>query len=157
MDIFTQRKTLITTVIVLVAINLISIGFFIWKDNKSDHRIPNEPDANQIKAILKEKLKLTEKQSNEMSAIRLNFFNQEKALSKIIRAERDSMNEIMFNENTDEDLIKSLARNVSNNEYKMEMLRFSQAKELKTICTKEQLNEFETMVKEIRDYFKPLK
>ena len=37
----------------------------------------------------------------------------------------------------------------------MEFIRIAQAKELKSICNKEQLQKFETLVKEIRDYFRP--
>jgi periplasmic protein CpxP/Spy len=157
MDIFAQRKLLISTVIALVIINLVSISFFVWKDykNNKEGRIPNEPNPDKVKAILTKKLNLTEGQSKKMTALRLDFYGKEKVLSKIIRAERDSMNDIMFNSNTDDTIIKSLALNVSANEYKMEMLRYEQAKELKTICTPQQLQKFETLVKEIRDYFKP--
>ena len=35
------------------------------------------------------------------------------------------------------------------------MSRYEQAKELKKICTPEQMEKFETLVLEIRDYFKP--
>ncbi|NBU04813.1 MAG: hypothetical protein EBT39_00475 [Sphingobacteriia bacterium] len=90
-----------------------------------------------------------------MSALRLDFYTKEKVLSKIIRAERDSMNDIMFNKNTNEYKIKQLARNVADNEYKMEMLRFEQAKSMKAICSAKQLEKFEDLVKEIRDCFKP--
>lgn len=37
----------------------------------------------------------------------------------------------------------------------MELLRFEQAKELKSICNDKQQEKFEKLVKEIRDYFRP--
>ena len=73
----------------------------------------------------------------------------------MIRSERDSMNLQMFNINTNEEKLKQLALNVSQNEYKMELLRIEQARQLKSICTPKQLEKFSSLVKEIRDYFKP--
>ena len=49
----------------------------------------------------------------------------------------------------------ALAKQTSAFEYQMEMLRYSQAKELKLICTAEQQEKFEALVKEIRDFFRP--
>jgi hypothetical protein len=150
MDIFAQKKMLISSVVILIVINLVSISFFLWRDsqNKRNESIPNENNALEVNTILKEKLQLTEFQTRQLTALRLNFYRKEKVLSKIIRAERDSMNAIMFN--------IALAKRVSENEYKMEIFRFEQAVLLKRICTDEQILEFENLVKEIRDYFKPI-
>jgi LTXXQ motif family protein len=158
MDIFAQKKMLISSVVILIVINLVSISFFLWRDsqNKRNESIPNENNALEVNTILKEKLQLTEFQTRQLTALRLNFYRKEKVLSKIIRAERDSMNAIMFNKDTDEKLIIALAKRVSENEYKMEIFRFEQAVLLKRICTDEQILEFENLVKEIRDYFKPI-
>jgi Spy/CpxP family protein refolding chaperone len=155
MDIFAQRKLLISTVIILIIINLSSICFFLLKDHHHDDRMPKEPNAERVKVILKQRLNLTEQQSNQMSELRQDFYGKEKVLAKLIRSQRDSMNDRMFNKITDEVLITSLARHVAENEFKMELLRFDQAKSLKAICTNEQLEKFEGLVKEIRDYFKP--
>ena len=65
------------------------------------------------------------------------------------------MNVIMFNKLTDSLLIKSLAANIAANEYQMELMRFQQANELKKICNPQQLEKFERLVIEIRDYFRP--
>jgi Spy/CpxP family protein refolding chaperone len=67
------------------------------------------------------------------------------------------MNALMFNKLTDEAVVKALARGIAESEYQMELLRLEQAQNLKAICTPEQLEQFEALVKEIRDYFKPNK
>jgi len=94
-------------------------------------------------------------QAEKIKEIRASFFKKEKVLEEIIRSERDSVNVGMFNKNTNEDEIKTLARNIADNEYQMELLRFEQAQELKSICTPEQQEMFEKLVLEIRDYFRP--
>ncbi len=156
MDVFAQRKLLIRIVIILVFLNVFSIGIFLWKD--FSHKPPpreNREEQRDVSDVLKNQLNLSEKQVQQFKDIRSGFFDKEKALSKVIRAERDSMNEAMFNKNTSEDLIKSLAKAVADNEYQMELLRYEQSKQLKAICTPEQMEKFGELVKEIRDYFRP--
>ena len=98
---------------------------------------------------------MTAEQTEQIKRLRENVFEKEKELTEVIRAERDSMNVAMFNKNTNEDEVKVLANRISTNEYKMEMIRLEQSKQLKTICTAEQLEKFEKLVLEIRDYFRP--
>ena len=94
-------------------------------------------------------------QVSQIQTLRADFFKQEAVLKKTIGAKKDSMNDLIFNKKTDETLVKSLARGIAENEYQMELLRIEQAKMLKTICTSEQLEKFNTLVIEIRDYFRP--
>ena len=90
-----------------------------------------------------------------MSHIILNGPQGEKILEEIIRNEKDSMNVEMFNETTNDKLLESLAKRISGNEFRMELIRMEQAKQLKKICTPQQLMKFEKLVLEIRDYFRP--
>jgi len=193
MDIFTQKKLLVWTVILLALINICSIGIFLWKDairknqlvqqlhndeykdeNKTGNPGPprNREDENEIRKdkkggppqndehkdvahILEHELGLTQQQVEQIGSIRESFFEKEKILEAVIRGERDSMNMQMFNKNTNDELLKSLAHSVSENEYKMELLRIEQARQLKGICTREQLEKLNNLVIEIRDYFRP--
>lgn len=166
MEIFAQNKLLKITIILLVIMNIITISSFVWKDfirkpppRKNENRESNlERDNNEdkdVSAILKEELNLTESQTDQIKKLRSDFFDKEKMIVTQIRSERDSLNTAMFNKNTDEELAKSLARRIADNEYNMELLRFEQAQKFKSICTSEQLEKFEGLVKEIRDYFRP--
>jgi Spy/CpxP family protein refolding chaperone len=155
MDIFTQKKLLMRIVILVTALNILLIGALLWKD--FFHRPPrpeNQYNLPEVSSILQRELNLSENQVQQIKNIRNDFFRKEKEVEETIRFERDSINATMFNQNTDEKHIKSLARRVADNEYKMELLRFDQALELKTICTPEQLRKFEGLIKEIRDFFR---
>ena len=157
MDIFSQKKFLIRIIILLTILNLFSISVFLWKEVIHKPPRPGEPNDNRdVSAVLKEKLNLTANQIEQIKNIRNEFFENEKSLETTIRNERDSMNEVMFNESTNEELVKSLAREVAEHEYQMELLRFEQSKKFKSVCTTEQMKKFEELVKEIRDYFKPV-
>ena len=158
MDIFTQQKLLIRTVVVLVVLNLVSIGFFVLKEIRPHHEpllFPKNESYKDVSRILKEELNLSEQQVAQFDEIRKRNFEKQAILKKIIRDDKDAMNTEMFNIKTDEAKIEMFAIRISDNEYKMEMLRYDQAKELKAVCKPEQLAKFENLVKEIRDYFRP--
>ncbi|MEI6506985.1 MAG: hypothetical protein WCO54_00780 [Bacteroidota bacterium] len=157
MDIFTQKKLLSRAVVILIVLNMCVIGFVIWKTTNGKHEPSLFPKAEfrDVSGILKTELDLNEKQVEQIKQLRTDFFEKEKILTKQIRNERDSMNQEMFNKHTNDELVKLLAKNIADNEYKMEMLRYDQALQLKKICKPEQLEKFETLVLQIRDYFRP--
>jgi Spy/CpxP family protein refolding chaperone len=153
MDIFAQNKLLIRLVLFLVLLNLFSIGLFLWKG--VGHRPGPPPGFRDVTEVLRRELNLTEQQAQQVNDLRITYFEKEKLVLDQLRAERDSMNNEMFNVNTDDSLMKTLAKNISENEYRMEMLRYEQSKELKAICSPDQLAKFAKLVGEIRDYFHP--
>jgi len=156
MDIFSQNKLLKWCVGVLVILNVLSLGIFFCKEYTPDSRRPVIPDDfRDVSGILQKELDLTPGQTEQIKRIRANFYEKEKVLSFTIKSERDSMNIIMFNKNTDNNLVKTLARDVAENEYTMELLRLEQAQQLKSVCTAQQLEKFDKLVTEIRDYFRP--
>lgn len=178
MDIFKQNKLLIWGVVLLILLNISSIGVFTWKEvSRTQNRNPiqeqvgnNEErpnpskdedkprrEKNELTDILKKELGLNENQVEKLKDLRKKFFDKEEELVKVIKSERDSMNASMFNKDINEKLITDIARRIADNEFRMEMLRFEQAKEFRSICTPKQLEKFDELIKEIRDYFKPNK
>lgn len=158
MDIFTQQKIFIRTIIILVALNIGLIGFLIFKEMKPRHEpllFPRNEQYKDLTNILKKELNLSDTQVAQFDEIRKRNFKKQADLTLIMRNDKDAMNSEMFNKNTDEFKIRALAQQSSENEYKMEMLRFAQAKELKAVCNADQLNKFQDLVLEIRDYFRP--
>jgi len=158
MDVLKQNKLLFKLIIFLVLMNVAIVVFLVVPKppEQFDGRRPDR-NINEIFGVLKDELQLTPKQIEQLKTLREDFFMKESKLRKIIKSQRDSMNELMFNAQTDTVLVKSIAKRVSENEFKMEMLRFEQAKTLKTICTPAQMKKFEVLVIDIRDYFKPRK
>ena len=87
MDIFAQKKLLVRLFVILVAVNLISLGFFVFKDY---FRKPPPPPQNNnvienkdVSDILKKELNLTEKQTEQIKQIRANFPEKEKVLREV--------------------------------------------------------------------------
>lgn len=156
MDIFSQKKFLVRLVVFLSLLNITVISVFAWKeiDAYSRPHKPREKGA-ALANILQKELNLTEAQTKLFNNIRMDFFSKEKALSEIIRSQRDSMNGIMFSKNANDGQLKALAAGIAQNENRMELLRIEQASSLRAVCTPEQLLKFEKLINEIRDYLKP--
>jgi periplasmic protein CpxP/Spy len=158
MDIFTKQKILIRTIVILVILNTISIGFFVWKEIRPHYGpllFPKNEAYNDVTNILKKKLNLSDKQLLQFDEIRRRNFEKQSKVKQIIRDDKDAMNVEMFNKITDDNKIKVLAKKIAENEYKMELLRYTQAQELKAVCTLDQQEKFQDLVIEIRDYFRP--
>jgi Spy/CpxP family protein refolding chaperone len=158
MDIFSQHKLLIKTIIVLVVMNIAMMVLFMLKEIRPHHEpllFPKNEAFKDVSGILEKELKLSKIQVVAFDEIRKRNFEKQSQLKRIIRDDKDAMNVEMFNKNTNVDKINLFARKIAENEYKMELLRFEQAKELKSVCTPEQLEKFEDLVLEIRDYFRP--
>ncbi|WP_264520181.1 Spy/CpxP family protein refolding chaperone [Flavobacterium sp. N1994] len=158
MDIFSQHKVLTRTIAILVLLNLALVSFFVWKELKPRHEpllFPKNEKYKDVSGILKQELELNNQQVKQFDAIREDYFNKEIQLKQTIKDDKDAMNQEMFNKETNESTIMMLAKRIASNEYKMELLRYSQAKELKAICSPQQQERFESLVKEIRDYFRP--
>lgn len=156
MDILSQKKLLVRLVIVLVVLNLALMGFFGWKYFKRSFKKPGSQTNNtELAVILKKELGLSDTQADSLKKIRTAFFDKEKILSETIRAQRDSMNHLMFSAGNNDSTLKALAAGVAGNEYQMELLRIEQSAQLRSICNPEQLKKLEKLVREIRDYLKP--
>ncbi len=158
MDIFAQKKLLGRLVILLTALNLVSIGIFLWKDSLHHHEpelFPSHSEYRDVSIVLKKELNLSDIQVEQIKNLRIDIFEKEKSLASTIRDQRDSINAAMFNKVTNEEEVKALAKSVADKEYQMELLRIDQAQQLKALCTPEQLEKFKDLVLEIRDYFRP--
>ena len=158
MDIFKQQKYLKRTILILVLINIVLISFFVWREIKPHHTpllFPQNEAYHDVSTILKRELNLNQNQVSKLNEIRERYYLKEIDLKKKIKDLKDSMNDEMFKNDSHDIKIITLAEEISINEYKMEMLRYNQAKELKSICTPQQQLRFEALVKEIRDYFRP--
>jgi Spy/CpxP family protein refolding chaperone len=173
MDILMQKKFLVRIVILLTVLNLSFLGLFVWKDfirkpprenNRNNPNLPQnrnnpnngreQPNSRDIFEILKRELNLSKEQVDQIRNLRSVFSETERMLSDAIKSEKDSMNILMFNKETNDEVVKSLARRVAENDYKMELLRYEQAQKLKSICTPSQQEKFEGLVLEIRDFFR---
>lgn len=157
MDLFYQKKFAVRIIILLVLLNVGLLGFLVWQKGKKQDPFlyPRNESYRDLSGVLKRELHLSEVQVLQFDHIRADYYKKELELKQQIKDAKDAMNEEMFSIQTDDAMIKNLACTISEDEYKMELLRYQQAKDLKAVCNVEQLEKFEKLVKEIRDYFRP--
>ena len=155
MDIFSKNIFLVRVIFVLIFLNLLSTGYLWHNMNKRPNRDQPKQEKGSTTNLLKDKLRLTEQQVKEINRIRDDFTRKEESLILLIRAQRDSMNVAMFNQKTDTLYLKRIARQLVENQYLMELYRIEQAQQFKSVCTKEQLTDFQDIVIDIRDFFQP--
>jgi len=157
MDLFYQKKFTSRIIAILFLLNLSLMGLLVWKKVKQNepYLFPKNEAFKDVSGILKKELELNDAQIIAFERIRTDYYQKEIVVKQHIKDSKDAMNEEMFNRITDDSKIQRLACSISEDEYTMELIRYQQAKELKAICTKEQLEKFETLVKEIRDYCRP--
>jgi Spy/CpxP family protein refolding chaperone len=157
MDIFSKNKFLQRIVIILILLNIITISLVLWQNRNGSNNPKPKRNPEKAVSVLTDKLQLDSKQKDNLLKIRDDFYQKEEVLSTLIKAQRDSMNLEIFNENTDSACVNHLAKKIADNEYQMELYRIDQAQQLKNICNKEQLVKFKDLVLEIRDFFQPKK
>ena len=158
MDIFSQNKLLIKSILFLVILNLGSITFFTIRELRPPQEKEFRPNDNRKKdlaSVLKKELNLTDRQVVQFNEIRDQNATKKSKLKEIINQDKDLLNVEMFNKNCDDQKILAIARKIGDNEYRIELSKINQSKQLKAICNPKQLEKLEELVKEIRDYFRP--
>jgi Spy/CpxP family protein refolding chaperone len=159
MDYKEKYKVIFRLMILLLVLNTTTVGFIIWKSIKRHHHLsrpfPQKESFRDVSGILKTELNLSADQMLHFESVREKYYRIEVELATKIKAEKDSMNAIMYSMKNDTSTVKTLAFRIGKNEEAMQIVRVDQAKELKSICTPTQQMKFEKLVKEIRDYFRP--
>ncbi len=159
MDIFSQNKFLIRTVLFLVILNLGSITFFTvkgFRTNNDDRFSPRNEQKRELSEILKKELNLSDIQIAKFEQIRMQNATRKSKLKEIINQDKDLLSSEMFNKNADDKKVLALAKKIGDNEYQIELSKINQSKQLKAICTPEQLEKFDDLIQEIRDYLRPI-
>jgi Spy/CpxP family protein refolding chaperone len=156
MEIFKQNQLLKRSVAILVVLNIVLIAIVFLNPSRPEKNREGN-DNERLILTLKKELSLSNDQCEKMRGIRNDFFQEESRIREAVRAERDSMNEVIFTDSVNVSNANSLAIKISNYMYEMESLRIRQAQELMTICTLEQRKKFNQLNREIKDYFKPIK
>lgn len=159
MDIFSQNKFLIRTVLFLVILNLGSITFFTvkgFRPNNDERFPPKNEQKRELSEILKKELNLSDIQIAKFEEIRMQNAARKSELKEIINQDKDLLSSEMFNKNADDKKVLALAKKIGDNEYQIELSKINQSKQLKAICTPEQLEKFDDLIQEIRDYLRPI-
>ena len=141
-----SNRILKISVLVLVLINLISLGF-IWSQqfNSKDHNEHRYQPERTMRRLARE-LDLSKDQTKSMRAIHRKYRKKERSLRTEIRKARIDLKNYMFSSDMDSSIFEKSLKEISSLEYQMELLRFQKHKALVEILDKNQRAEFEKLM-----------
>lgn len=155
MNFFTQNKTATIIITMLIALNVISIYFFVihkklvrkhrFEDQKQSWRDKSADSKPSDKAHFFEKeLDLNEKQRKQYRDMRKSHFSE--SIKK--RKEQQELREMMFNNLGNESFnVDSVALLISSRQSEMEIGMFKHFKSVRELCTEEQKVKFDKTTK----------
>jgi Spy/CpxP family protein refolding chaperone len=151
MDLINQNKFKNWLIIVLLAINLITVSV-IWiqivNKNQTQQVIQNNRPSESVN-LLKKELDLNEDQTKQLQKMRADQFDQSKKYNDRLNDLKKQLAEELFKDSPDTTLANSKAKEIGDLQSKVESIRFNHFKELLAICTPEQKEKLKPILIEL--------
>ena len=157
MDYFTKHNFLVAAIVVLIVVNLATIGMIFF--NGPGFHTFNGPRPGMMEQpppggkFFEDVLRLSDEQKAKFSQLRDEHFAQVKGLiDNSLKAKDDAFNELM-KENPDKQKVDSLFEVSGKLQIQLDKLTFEHFVKLKALCTKEQLPAFNKLLNELTAKF----
>jgi Spy/CpxP family protein refolding chaperone len=151
MDLINQNKFKNWLIIVLLAINLITVSV-IWiqitKKNEPQQVVQDNRPSESVN-LLKKALDLNEDQTKQLEKMRTDQFDQSKKYNDRLNDLKKQLAEELFKESPDTTLANTKAKEIGDLQSKVESIRFKHFKELLAICTPEQKEKLKPILVEL--------
>ena len=160
MDFITRQRFLTIAIIVLVLLNLFSLGaIWILQSGRRPFLQPpvhyHREGKGNIVEFLSEELKLTDEQFKEFKAIRRDLDRGRRFLECEILETRRELVEESFRPNPDSTKAEFLVTKIGENQILLEKLLFDHFVKMKSLCTPEQSEKFDSLMHEILQRSRP--
>jgi Spy/CpxP family protein refolding chaperone len=144
-----KPKLLITIIIILVVLNVITLGIIWMKRPPMPFPGGDKPpgDRGPI-AFLKNELKLSDDQYNKFNQAKDRYRETAKKLNDSIFVLEKLVEKEIFNEQYDSLKVKTLSESIAGIQKEFEVARLKHFRELAGICTPEQKKHFESVFHE---------
>ncbi len=146
-----KTKLLTFTVIALLFINIGTLGFLLFSRPHNSRDI--EQHRHKPKDIVIEKLHFDANQIKQYEAIIKTHREKIKSLDDSIRSTKNQLYRLLRNEPIDEKLKINLIDNLSSYQRQIDGNHFYHFQEIKKLCKKEQLNDFDDLTDELTQMF----
>ncbi|MCE1165993.1 MAG: hypothetical protein LWX07_11400 [Bacteroidetes bacterium] len=148
MDTSNKQKGLYIVIIVLLVINIATLGFMWYISLRGPrHDKGPMPLAPPPEVLFKEELKFNADQMKKMEAFRDEDFTATKKIHDEIRDLKKNISDIVKTGNDDE--ANKLAAQIGDKQKELEMLRYQHFKQIRGICDDVQKQKFDEMMKKI--------
>jgi protein CpxP len=135
-------KILTILVVILILINTLLVFILVFKPK---HKMPRE--------IIIEKLQFDDNQVKKYDLTIINHRKNIKNMDDSIRITKNEMYKLLNYSKIDNQKKDSLSQKIANFQKQIESIHFNHFLEIKKLCKKEQLNDFNNLTKELSKLF----
>ena len=158
MDIFTQKRAMTWTIIILVGINLLALGTILWHVTRKPQGPPPPPqkrDPDQTQYFLRNELDLSEKQAQRFEELGRHHSQESRRIQNDIHRLKAEMMTELFHEEPDLRRVENLAEKIGSREAEKELLLFNHFLDLAEVCEPEQREKFNTIIHDLLEMIRP--
>lgn len=149
MDIFSKNKFLAWVIIILIVLNVVTLGaLWLQKSRGPVHEYPGRmpEDKKGPGKFLEQELDLNEEQSKKFAELREQHRTTADGLLKEMRDAREELFEQVKSDNPDMAKVEELENTIGQKTTELEKATFEHFKQLRAICTDEQKVKFDEVI-----------
>jgi protein CpxP len=155
MDIFTKNRATVTTIILLIVINVFTL-LIIWFDGRGIFHPPRmEPpreNADRVAFFLKNELGLNEAQVQEYRQLRQKHLEQTRDINDEIHHLKKQLLDQLFSDRVDSEKVNKLIQSIGEKQKIAERITFNHFLEMKNLCGQGQQEKLHRLLDE---FFRP--
>ena len=158
MDFFTKKRLATLSIVILMLLNLMTLGT-IWLQ-RFRHPQPEQPPPHdnrpeRVQRFLEKELGLTNKQAEQFKELREQHFAQSHAIRNEIHLLKKEITDELFNPAPNTEKVEKLAKEIGAKEGELEKLLFRHFQDLMSVCQQEQREKFKSLIHDLLRMIKP--
>jgi len=143
-----KTKSLITIIIFLLMTNIAMLVFFILL-GKPAERKPRNHETNGMYTSLQNEVGFSKEQLDKYQVLRKEQMEKVKPLFNDVRNAKKDFYGLIYSSNMPDSLIKADADSIAQKQRTLDMQMFSYFKNIRNICTPEQTQKFDSVIKKV--------
>lgn len=144
----TKTKSLVTIILFLLITNIVMLIFFILLSKPADRRSRNH-ETNGMYTSLQNEVGFSKEQLDKYQFLRKEQMEKVKPLFNEVRNAKKDFYALIYSSNVPDSLIKADADAIAQKQKTLDMQMFSYFKNIRNICTPEQTQKFDSVIKKV--------
>jgi periplasmic protein CpxP/Spy len=143
-----KTKSLVTIIIFLLITNIAMLVFFILLGKPVDRR-PRNHETNGMYTSLQNEVGFSKDQLDKYQLLRKEQMEKVKPLFNEVRNSKKDFYGLIYSSNMPDSLVKADADAIAQKQRTLDMQMFSYFKNIRNICTPEQTQKFDSVIKKV--------
>lgn len=155
METKSRNKVFYLLMIVLVTLNLITIGF-LWMYKFKEHRQmqqPPPPPAGKI--ILEQELRFSKEQAEKFDKLRIEHSTSARKIVDDIAMLKENLFEMIKENGGDDSKATKIADEIGNKQKELDLITYNHFKDIRNLCDERQRERFDLILKDISKMIGP--